>query len=579
MRKYYFTLAATLFSASVFAQTPFQKFVTEKLNSKTSSATEAKARRAQKSDLKLWGANLTSKMKAPAFRKAAGADTIITSQPQGTLYKNWYQYSEGYYIFWGYILAGANDGNTQDFVIADDGSVYLKNPIGNFATNSWIKGYKATGDTIAFDLPQKIYSETTQDDDGNDETINISAYRMLLTTVDDPEEGSYKTYIPDSNSQTVKFVLRNDSLFKAEPDVLLGMGETETGDWAGYGDWTNDIHKVTDVADAPANPDVTDKYLIKHVLSDSTIDYQVGKVAVEGNNIYLGGINPNMPNHWVKGRIEGKKAIFDKQAYLGVDTVTLAHTYFIPTGKETKVEIFDDEEYPYDSVYAVKEIVFDYDATAKTLKSTGGFVVNKGIKDINQQAEYFNPEIALWTEKPGVSEKPYIMDFMPYDEEYGYGGIQFVLSRLTDDGQYLNPEKLYYNLFIDDELFTFYPDEYPEFETETTDIPYYHNGEDVSNYDDMFIIYFYTTGFQKMGIREVYIDDDGKRYESETAWINADGTTEGIKDAKLNAVRSFRGVTYTDLSGRQVAHPTKGLYIKTATLADGTVKTTKVILK
>jgi hypothetical protein len=37
--------------------------------------------------------------------------------------------------------------------------------------------------------------------------------------------------------------------------------------------------------------------------------------------------------------------------------------------------------------------------------------------------------------------------------------------------------------------------------------------------------------------------------------------------------------TYTDLSGRIVALPAPGLYIKTTTYADGTTRTVKVLVK
>lgn len=580
MGKHYITLVAALFSASVFAQTPFQKFIAEKANK--SLINKEMALKGKKTNLRLTNIGLPKADKLKSFRKAASADTIITSQPAGTLYKNWYQYSEGYYIFWGYPMSGINDGNTQDFVITDDGTVYLKNPISNYATNSWIKGHKIEGDTIAFDFPQKIYTQEAEAGEeyaDEDQTINISAWRMVYTIGED-EEGEYQTYVPDSTTQTVKFVFRNDSLFKTEPDILLAMGESTTGEWAGYGDLTNDISLVKD---QPASPTTTndDKYLIKSTDASGNDVYQVAKVVVENNDIYLGGINPNEENSWAKGRLEGNKAIFDKQQYLGVDNVTKAHTYFIPVDKKTITMDFGNGfVFDYDSVYAVKEIVFDYDAANKTLKSEGGFDINKGTITINQQAEYFTPSLALWEDKPGISEIPFIADYNPFDDATGRGGIQFVLSRLTDEGQYLNPDKLYYNIYFDDEAFTFYPDEYPEFTEAVTDVPYNHTGKDIQGFDDSRIVYFYTTGFEKIGVKEVYIDDNGKRYESETAWIDSDGNEiDGIKNASFKNLKGVKSVTYTDISGRKVASPAKGLYIKSTTLDDGTVRTAKVFVK
>lgn len=576
MKKYYLALAATMLAASVSAQSPIFKLHAGKQNANHMLQSAKQLPNSQKTSFKLSGIGLPSNALTAKYRKAAGSDEMITKQPEGQLYHNWYQYTEGYYVFWGYVLSAYNDGNAEDFVIADDNkTVYLKNPISNLLTNTWIKGYKAEGDTIAFDLPQKVYQE--EDEDG---VYNYSAYRMNLTVVDDPDQGSYKTYIPDANSQTIKFVLRNDSLFKTDPDVIIGLGADDSdGAWTGYGDWVNQNHKVKEIPDAPSNPSAADKYLISYQTADSTADFQPAKVAFEGNDVYLGGINPNMPDAWVKGKLNDNKVTFDKVAYLGVDTVTQAHTYFIPAGRKRVVEIYDDEEYPYDSVYAEKNIVFDYDAKAKTLKSEGGFIVNKGILDINQQKEYFNPSVAPWAETAGTPAAPTIYDYMAYDDDYGYGGIQFSLDKTTADGNFLDPAKLYYNVYLDDEKYTFYTDEYPEFKEDMTDIPYSYNGQDVTSSDDMHIFYFYTTGFEKMGIQEVYIDEDGKRYPSEIAWISADGTTTAIKNATSAKDTFVKNVTYTDLSGRKVNRPAQGIYIKSTTLSDGTVKTTKVLVK
>ena len=37
---------------------------------------------------------------------------------------------------------------------------------------------------------------------------------------------------------------------------------------------------------------------------------------------------------------------------------------------------------------------------------------------------------------------------MDYDDDYGYGGVQLSLTRASEDGNYLNPSKLYYNTWM-----------------------------------------------------------------------------------------------------------------------------------
>ena len=58
----------------------------------------------------------------------------------------------------------------------------------------------------------------------------------------------------------------------------------------------------------------------------------------------------------------------------------------------------------------------------------------------------------------------------------------------------------------------------------------------------------------------------------------ADGGSVGIGEAVRQADR-VKSVAYYDASGRRVSSPSGGLYIKSVTYADGTVKTYKVVLK
>lgn len=203
--------------------------------------------------------------------------------------------------------------------------------------------------------------------------------------------------------------------------------------------------------------------------------------------------------------------------------------------------------------------------------------MNQGKKDINQIAEYFRPELAPYTEVAGKPAKPEITDFMDYDDDYGYGGVQFYLTRASEDGNYLNPSKLYYNMYLDEEKYTFYPNEYPKLTEDLTDVPYSYSGTVLVSYGDNHIVYFYTTGFNKLGIQVIYKDGD-RRYESEIAWLDV-ANYLNIDHASVKGNALVVDVTYTDVMSRRVNAPVKGLYLKTATLADGTVITTKVVVK
>lgn len=78
----------------------------------------------------------------------------------------------------------------------------------------------------------------------------------------------------------------------------------------------------------------------------------------------------------------------------------------------------------------------------------------------------------------------------------------------------------------------------------------------------------------RIGVQAFYQDGD-KRLVTDIVY--SDGTT----------VSSINGITdvvtgetfYTDLSGRRVVKLTKGIYIKSVRMADGTIKSEKIIVQ
>lgn len=85
----------------------------------------------------------------------AGEDfNIITEAPEGRT--EVYSLSGlAYYSFWGYIMGVSHEGTLGQIVYCDDNTVYIKNPISQFATNSYIKG-TIDGDEITESFPSRF---------------------------------------------------------------------------------------------------------------------------------------------------------------------------------------------------------------------------------------------------------------------------------------------------------------------------------------------------------------------------------------------------------------------------------------
>ena len=589
MKNYYLTAAAALLmvSTTVSAQSFTKPFV-------FSTAEQAKTETAES---KIPAGAMKTTMHFPTTQELASrhnsmsmgirrvaedesetqANTIITEQPAGTLHKSWYQYSEGYVAFMGYyIFRTYVDGSAIDWVDGTDGNIYVKSLIGSYYSNAWLKGTKAGNDTIVFNFPQTIYEQNTY---GDLEYFSLWKY-------DYNEE--YNFYLP-SDDQTAKFVLRNDSLIMAEndstADVLIGLG-TSDGDWCGYGDYLTNIHKFDKATVAPSNAANAESYLMKYAAStEDGVDYHQVKVAIEGNDFYIGALNDNQPDAWAKGTLADGKVTFKSNQYMGVDTVTASHIFFNAGGSVTLHE--EEYDYDYDSVYYKNEMVFDYDATAKTLKSADNAYVSKGFitTELNNQAEYNEPLLTPWAEKAGTPMDPVIYDFSAYDEDYGLGGIQFFLNRMSTDSLYLPANHIYYKAYLDDEEFVFEPETYSSLTEPMTEVPYLFSTDnsDFQYSGDTHLFYFYVSGFDKIGIQEIYNDGTTKLY-SNIVWQNVEeeeeegGETDAVKGIEGNNANAM-SVKYYDLSGRAVKKISQGLYIKSTTKSDGTVTIKKVMVK
>lgn len=499
---------------------------------------------------------------------------IINAQPEGKLHANLYFSGESFVDMMGYEAQLPFDGIWGKIVEAPDNkTIYINNPIGAYYSDAWIKGERTTGDTIEVKLPQQFVHEEY---DGK--STDAWLYKLVPVKVEQDGE-AYTTFKPDSTSQTVKYVWRNDSIVlvnTTQDSKLLGMC-TEAGEWYGYGDY---IQQYTVFDQQPVAPkDESKATQMSITYYDSGQRYgRVKKAVREGNDIYIAGLNENIPSGWAKGTISGNKATFSGHQYMGLDTVTASYAFFEPVSHSMvwDSEIGDSIE----NLTLADAITFDYDADKGTLSTDSTFVANQGYKMFNQVFTYDGATIEPWTEKAAtpLAVDASTMSYMPFSEEYGYGLLAFAPSEFDADGYILDANKLYYSIYLDDDVLTIDPDEYKLFPYETTEIPFtYSDMLDFVNYAGMWQVYTFVTGIDRIGVQMIY-KGGGEVCKSAITYISA---TDEDPSAVSNVAQTgnVAGVTYTDLSGRRVSRPGKGLFIQTTRLADGTITTSKRLFK
>ncbi len=496
----------------------------------------------------------------------------ITEKPKGEVV-NLYRTSEGYYAFFGNAKPYKAHGEWSRMVFAEDGAVWLENPISSLYSKTWIKGYKAQGDTIAFDLPQVIYEETF---DGV--TSKGKLYKMIAEETD-----KYGTYVKDEDSQTLKYLWKDGKLTLCK-DMACGMC-TPTGGWSGFGEnYFEGINIENNTTKPSENAKVYDGLMLYLDLNDVAQQWPV-KYAIDGDDVYLGNLSTNLKGYWIKGTMKNNEVTFPSTSLVGIDTTTVCYAYASRVDYSTAYTAYGD---PYDSTFVVNEpLVFTYDPAANTLNSKQkmGIHQSDGVREPLKSTDIFDvyrvPLISPWVEKPNKPLPPKFSAVMPWitDMTPNYSGVEFLLSYYSVDGNYLDPSKLYYSFYIDGEMVTFTPEEYLNVTKEMDLVPYTFDDEyqfyKVS--DNTRRLYYYHQPKEKIGLEALYVDEvDGKpvTYSSGISEYYFDPT--GINNTTLEE-GNVESITFTDLSGRQILRPGKGVYIRTITMKDGTKQSKKVV--
>lgn len=510
-------------------------------------------------------------------KRIADYPEIIDSQPEGTLLENWSQYADGWYLSVDAPTQWEADGTLCQLVLGNDNSVYIKDPISNLSVDAWIKGYKAEGDTVVFNLPQKLCIGENSE---TGEQTDCVAMRMVAKYYTDDKGNNFVTYIPDTKSQIVKYVMHNDTLrMVSEDGMILGLASVADGGWMGFGDKAHKRYKVKDPMYAPQNTDAAQSYILTHTPYEDEQSHIQVRVAIEGNDIFISGLSPYYPDAWVKGTLNGNKVVFKGKQYMGVDEIHNSHDYFMPIEKEHKeMDLGGGLMVPYDSLIYTDEVVFDFDVQSKELSTDGNMIVSGGKEFVNSLYSYYNASMTPWDNKPGMPATPEINTLWPYDEDAGWGAIEFNMSSYDVDGNYLDPANLYYRIYLDDNPYVYTPDKHIDLVEDMTDVPYLFDGNDWLVNGDIRVTYFYRGDFTYIGVQAIYIDknDNNKRYESPIVWYNNEAPA-AVEE--INANNAVKSVYFTDLCGRKVAHPQHGIYLRTAKKADGTVVTSKVVVK
>ncbi len=505
---------------------------------------------------------------------------MIKDTPKGRLIGNLYRSSKSWVKKgWTGIQAGRYEGLVSKIVIGEDGNIYIYNPLSGLDSKTWLKLEKQADGKYRAKLPQDIHTDDYggSDDDEESSERTLTLNRMVSST-------GGESYEPVAASMNyVDFILEGRTL------KMAGMGQKKQIWAASYnnkwernygGDWYLTIEPLNEQLITPPSTATKTQYA---VTSKSDPSPRIVEAMTDNNDIYIKGLfkASKLANTWVKITKQGDKAVMSTNQYLGITQKTDFKKYDSDKSEyHTYAAAFESE------TKAAENLEFSIDATgkltaSKILRTSLGRASNDNITGEDYIESYEGLTLTPYVQKevgaPATPEYFYLTSTPNYDNTSNEIKLAFYVKNADINGNVLDPEKMYYNVYINGstEPFKFkksasqYNDMHEE---EMTNIPF--NYKDKRNYDfkvidNLRILHFYDSSITSLKVVMVY-EADGKKYSSEP--LVASLVTDGIESATFNKTAAEK---YYTVDGRQIQKLQKGLNIIKS--SDGSTR--KVIVK
>ena len=503
---------------------------------------------------------------------------IIKDTPKGKLIENLYRSSKSWVKKgWTGVQPGRYEGIVSKIVIGEDGCIYIYNPLSGLDSKSWLKLEKQADGKYRAKLPQDIFTDDLGGDDDEEES---SERTISLTRLVSSDDG--KNYEPIGANNYVDFTVEGRTL------KMSGMGQKKQIWGASFnnkwernygGDWALTIEPLKEQLITPPATATKSQYT---VTSKSDPSPRIVEVMTDNNDIYVKGLfkAEKLANTWVKLTKQGDKAVMSTNQYLGITKKTDFKKYDSDKSEyHTFAAAFENEE------KTAENLEFSIDATgkltaSKLLRTSLGRASNDNITGEDYIESYEGLTLTPYVQKevgaPATPEYFYFTSTPNYDNTSNEIKLAFYVKNADVNGNVLNPEKMYYNVYVNGstEPFKFKKGtnyNYMEQE-ELVNIPF--NYKDKNNYDfkvidNLRILHFYDSSITRLKVVMVY-ESDGKKYSSEP--LVASLPTDGIESANFSKTTTEK---YYTVDGRQIQKLQKGLNIIKS--SNGTTR--KVVVK
>ena len=274
------------------------------------------------------------------------------------------------------------------------------------------------------------------------------------------------------------------------------------------------------------------------------------KAGFDGDDVYIQGLasdyNSSTSELWVKAtRNEAGQYVIPANQFMGSVAFWMSTIDCYFTAVDAQGNMVD--------------AVLDYDAEKCQFTTDQPLIINASLTELNPQQTFTGVTITKFNEVAATPADP-TMNSLTFDEWSHY--ITFYIPQVGTEGETLNPQKLFYTIWIQGvdgvNPYVFSPDMYWGFDGDTTELPW---SQYYSTWDNAHSIYFYDDaavfeGWAKVGVQSIYYGGDEVR-KSAISWIETPFYT-GIDNITTGQTT---GKAIYNISGQRIAAPAKGLNI------------------
>ena len=274
------------------------------------------------------------------------------------------------------------------------------------------------------------------------------------------------------------------------------------------------------------------------------------KAGFDGDDVYIQGLasdyNSSTSELWVKAtKNEAGQYVIPANQFMGSVAFWMSTIDCYFTAVDAQGNMVD--------------AVLDYDAEKCQFTTDQPLVINTSLTELNPQQTFTGVTITKFNEVAATPADP-TMNSLTFDEWSHY--ITFYIPQVGTEGETLNPQKLFYTIWIQGvdgvNPYVFSPDMYWGFDGDTTELPW---SQYYSTWDNAHSIYFYDDaavfeGWAKVGVQSIYYGGDEVR-KSAISWIETPFYT-GIDNI---ATGQTTGKAIYNISGQRIVAPAKGLNI------------------